>query len=243
MNYNMKHIIGIIASLFILSSCSSKVSKTLKQYKFVQIYTFPSTNEYDSIYQHKDSATIFFLGNTRILKIAYGESLVEFDVLKYDTTKWYYFGIRENEKEAVLLKNLEDPTFRFANIDSFYTTRPNTGFLDSVVREDVKKNRNNQLLSKKQQLYTFELKGFETVTLSFDKTMKNIPYSLSPAIDSMFKSKLTGIKLVMFKKDLPPNTDEKFRIIEIKLQQLAFSTVDSTAFYFKNRVDSLFSKK
>ncbi len=222
-------------------SCFKYVKDTDLRYKLVQTYKFPAKNENNLVYQYEDSSTIFLINGFRIFKIPFGESLVEYDVLKYDTIKWHYVGHKEYDFKCLYFKDLSDSKVSLINIDSFYKTRPNGKFLDSTLLDAVKKNPINQLKFQKTQFYSYELEGFESVKLFFDKSFTKFSYSLSPTIDSVFNSKLVNIKLMVNKNQFPDGSPDSARVIEIRLQKLDFTINDSKVFYIKNRLDSFYS--
>ncbi len=166
--------------------------------------------------QPKTSVITFYINyftDCMVYELPYHKTFEIDNRLIYDSVKYEYLICNKSGSAGCLFKSLSDSSFTRVNSDSVLKLRAYGQFHDMVdVFKEVKplsiqsKTGSGEIVIWR---YLFHHYFYDSAYLCYNATLKDIPFSFSPTLDSVNNSKLVQIQF--FIKHEQPDTNIELR--------------------------------
>lgn len=158
-------------------------------------------------------------GNCMLYELTHWETFHENGVLQKDTTYYDLFAFQKGKPYGYMLKSLLDTFGKRLSVDSIIQARA------FHIRDAAKEIKNVTLgevvqINESQFIRRYKVDDidYDSAYYYYDRRLNNIPYSLSPTFDSLYKSKLYKVETVIKKANrLHDNTGKDYNISSLSL--------------------------
>lgn len=232
-------------SLICLCQCSPNNADIGKSEvtKISVVYKVPSLYTADSAFLAVDSSCIYYYNKYKVYELPLMKGHFTEGEFIVDSTTVSYVGYDTTKKVAFQVEQLQETPQKQITVDSFLRKRPTASTLPELLRNatfgtDLHLSKN--VFSKR---YALNYEGTDSLFLYFDNSLRNLPFSLSPALDADTKSKLTRIEVTL-KADTSRNAAQfnQFRKISWDVSRSSDSKNFPTIIAFCKKIEALYKE-